>query len=241
MILLIFLIILGFIIFTTNTNQSSGSMTCTQSENGTYGGTDGTCTLYCTTNQINVTASNSAILQAAHNDASAPTIVKNGSICTFNYHLRFSGGPMDITLTAGDKSFVITGVTCVFHSVKIKTNNGIKMAKDIILEDKLEQLDGTYKSITKIEESFATNDLWAYQDVILTGWHPVRFKGENEYTIVKHHTNFEKTTFNGKVYNFQLESYEDDILFENKFLVAESLNDLSHGEKVIRKNIKEFL
>lgn len=135
----------------------------------------------------------------------------------------------------GVTSYTWNNTTCIASFVKLKTSRGEIMAKDVVIGDKMIQLNGYSSQVLKIFKGY-TNDLYQYEDVVVTGWHPVKFK--NKYIIAKLHPLFTRYIKNNQkdeyehVIHFQLERFEDDILSGN--VVLESWNNLSHGIELIR-------
>jgi hypothetical protein len=126
-------------------------------------------------------------------------------------------------------------ISCIDENVLILTQRGPIKAKYITLEDSLLQLDGTYSKILEIRFNFFEGYMYRTpNNTKFTYWHPIKFPGEEKYTVAGKHDMLQTILTSGYVYHFRLEKMTDDILFDNDNVVAESLNSLRHGEEVPR-------
>lgn len=173
-------------------------------------------------------------------------VQKTGTRVTANVTIR-STGPVILTATVPDRStsITVTDVSCIPGHVEIMTKRGPVRAEFVTMDDELMQLNFQFSKIKSIKTSFFANGTGTKSlfecpngKVSFTEWHPVKLLGENVYTVAKLHPylterRIPKNEQSFYVYNFELESVINVILFIHDIsLVAESWNDLPHGESV---------
>ena len=141
-----------------------------------------------------------------------------------------------LTLQGYSLQFTLVDVACIDENVLIQTMRGPVKARDVCKEDQFLQLNGSYSKITEITCSPCSEQMYAIGSCLFTYWHPVRMPNESAYVVAGMHPLLKIIpAAHRTVYNFRLESEEDDILFTEHTIIAESLNDLPHGQALVRK------
>ena len=157
---------------------------------------------------------------------------KVANVCKFDYEFStglIGGIEADVLISVENVgTFLVQSVKCIFEDVLIQTKEP-KYARDIVLGDKFVQLDGSFRRVKNIFKSYANETMYQYEGAIVTQWHPVRLPHEKHYRVAKYHEHLTPVHKKGFVYNFELESFKDDILFVDSSLIAESLNDLPNN------------
>jgi hypothetical protein len=140
-----------------------------------------------------------------------------------------------LTLLGYSLQFTLVDVQCIDENVYIQTMRGPVKARDVCMDDQFLQLDGTSSKVTEIICSPCSEPMYAIGPCLFTHWHPVRMPNESVYVVAGAHPLLKKVPAASRtVYNFRLESEEHDILFAEHTILAESLNDLPHGQALVR-------
>lgn len=167
-----------------------------------------------------------------------PTIVNGHGSVNVNVYLtpeqEMISNQVTVTLNLHGQTAttIITDIACLDGDTLISTLRGWVKASDIHLGDACLQLDGRISRVIEITQDFLDGYIYQYQNSKVTYWHQIRLLHETQYVVAGRHPGLVPIRFTGPVYHFRLEKITDDLVLPG--LIAESLNDLPHGQEVVR-------